>query len=145
MMPTLVVSILALILAVISLCWQAWSWFRTGPVVRLKTGWAVGVGGLSGRWIHITAHNTGRSPVQVTGYSLETPTGMSLVAPIPVPGTAQVPHTLDAGSQATFYLDADDVEHRCAQGGYELKLLQARVTLGNGKAVIARPGIGSVR
>ncbi len=92
MTQPLIVSIIALVLSLASLSWQAYSWFRTGPVVKVKTGWAVGVGGIGGRWVHITVRNSGRSPVQVTGCSFDTPTKMSLIAPIQLPGATPLPY-----------------------------------------------------
>jgi hypothetical protein len=140
----LIVSIIALVLSVASLSWQAYSWSRAGPIVTLRTGWAYGVGGLDGeKWIVITAHNSGRGSVQITGWALDTPNGQTIVAVTPGPHSTPLSRPLDGGSEAQWFMAAAAVQSECTRLGTRVEDLLARVTLGSGKAAVARHrGIG---
>lgn len=140
MTAALIVSIIALVLSVASLGWQAWSWRRTGPVVTVETAWAYAVGPQMFEMLTITARNRGRSPVQVTNYSFTTPHGMQFVVPDPIPFSTPLKQPLEGGHEATYYFDAAYLKDQCRQRGLGVGQLRPRVTLGTGKQVVGRKG-----
>ena len=145
MTAPLIVSVVALVFSLASLIWQAWSWYRSGPVVTLKTSWAYGVGGLDGgTWVGVTAHNSGRVAAQVTSWGFETPHGSQLVIPVPLPISKPLPYTLEAHSDGSWYMGVAELEAACAAAGTRIENLRAHVTLGSGKKIRARSrGIGT--
>ena len=95
--------------------------------------------------LHVTiaAHNRGGSPVQVTGWGFDTPTGHTLVNVTPVEGSASMPHVLANGSQASWHMPWAGLEENCKELGVAVESLRARVSLGTGVAVYAaRYGVG---
>ena len=65
---SLILSV-AVVLSVVSLGWQVWTWRRSGAVVRVTARQSFPVyGSVAGDWqIDVTACNVGRGPVQVLG------------------------------------------------------------------------------
>jgi hypothetical protein len=147
-LAALVLSIVGTTLGGISLGWQVWSWRRSGPLVVLTAGhhYPVREGRRIGALhISVTAHNRGRAPVQITGWTFEAP-GNRCTAPFdPVEWSTPLPHVLSNGSQATWHVPASELESQCEILGVTFDDLRPVVTLGTGAAVRARTkGIGWV-
>lgn len=141
----LTISIIALALSVMSLGWQMLSWNWSGPVVKVTTGSAFPTYGdqVGDHHIYVKARNKGRAPVQVTTWSLQTPSGQSLVQTQPLSFSTPLPHTLSNGAEAAWYMRRDALDERCAELGVRNDDLLAEVTLGTGVVVQAQwRGIG---
>lgn len=140
MTPALIVSIIALTLSIVSLSWQVWSWRRSGPVVTVKTGHAYPTCGsqVGEHHIYVRAHNSGRTPVQVTSWSLEAPGKRSIVQVRPVSFSTPLPHTLPNGAEAQWFMLGDALDAQCAEMGVRVEDLRAVVNLGTGQAARAR-------
>lgn len=145
MTPALIVSIIALAVALASLSWQINSWRRSGPVVSVSTSNAFPTYGdrIGAHHAAVTVRNTGRAPVQVTRWSLAAPGGRKLVDLAPLNFSTPLPHTLANGAEASFYLPMTVVRQQCAELGIEVNDLRAQVSLGTGDVVSApHRGIG---
>lgn len=140
-------SVIAIVISSTSLGWQVWSWSRTGHAVIVSTTHAYPVQAghfeTDDRMLCVTAHNKGRTAVQVTHWCLEAPDGQTLIPLPPLPVSAPLPYRLEGLSRADWYIRASDAEKACASAGFQVADLRARVTLGTGKSVYAkRRGIG---
>jgi hypothetical protein len=145
LVTALILSIIALVFSVVSLGWQVWSWSRSGPVVKVTTGFRFLPYGdrTGGHHIYIRAHNEGRTSVQVTGCGLRVLQGDVLVQIQPSPGSTPLPYTLGNGAEGTWYLRKEGLEKRCAALGVQLMGLRGQVSLGTGATVVAKErGIG---
>jgi hypothetical protein len=138
-------AIFAVLLSCVSLTWQIVSWRRSGPRVAVDASQSLPMYDHgAGNWmVAITARNTGRAATTVTGWSLEFPTGDKLVMTNQLPWTPSLPHRLEAHSDATWFIDTDEVKQECAQRGVHYTDLRAVVSLASGEKVKAKNrGIG---
>lgn len=134
-----VLALLALVVSVISVSWQVWTWRYGGPVVKVTTslGFTIDDPGLE--FIVITVSNAGRSPVTVTGYGLALPDkGGNFVPVRPLPITPRLPHRLEAGADASFHLLRDEVRGTVAKNCGGTADLRAFATLGTGQTARAK-------
>lgn len=67
---TLAVALTGLLLSLVSLGWQIWSWYSSGPRVRVSTSNAYPVFGhqIGDHYVVVTATNRGRSAVTLTSW-----------------------------------------------------------------------------
>lgn len=81
-MPTPVIATIALVLSVASLSWQAWSWWRSGPIIKV-TGASdspIFEGQQSDLGYHyIQAENTGRAAATIEAFGVILPSGLKPV------------------------------------------------------------------
>lgn len=140
---TLALSIIATVLGIINLSWNVFTWRMNGPHVKVKVVNAFPTygGEVGDHFLGIQANNKGRSPVTINNVYFEMPTGENLFATSLPNFSAKLPHRLEAGSSATWYILADQVREICAQRGWAFDQLQAWVDLGNGSKVSAMCGV----
>jgi len=144
-MPAIVISIVALVVSAASLAWQVASWKRSGPVVKVTAAQLLPVFDHGpGDWhIAVTARNSGRAPVTVTGWGLRFPDGQTYTMLVNLPWSTPLDHRLDAGTEGSWMIATEDVKRECAARGIRYQDLTAFVRLGNGRTVDARErGIG---
>lgn len=140
---TLALSIIGTVLGITNLCWNIFTWRMNGPHVKVKVINAFPTYGpeIGDHHLGIEAANRGRSPVTIKNVGIETPTKANMFA-IDLPSFSdKVPHRLEAGSTATWYLLADQVRQVCAERGFTTDQLQAWVDLGNGSKATAKRGL----
>lgn len=138
-------AIFAVMLSCVSLTWQIVSWRRSGPqvVVDASQSFPVYDHGLGDQMVAVTARNKGRAATTVMGWSLEFPNGDNLIMQRQLSWTPSLPHRLDAHSEATWFIETDEVKRECAQRGVHYTDLRAVVRLASGVKVKARNrGIG---
>jgi hypothetical protein len=145
---TTVTAIAGIVLVAAWLGWRAWVRIRNRPMVAVRTGYAWPTYGEHGdplgeRLVQVTAHNSGRAPVQITSWGFATP-GDGLITAIDRIATADpLPHILAPGSEAHWFIRYSEVL-TCVERGHRIDQLRARVVLGNGKTVRApQKGIGT--
>lgn len=137
---TTVIAVLALLLSVASLAWQAYTWRAGGPVVGVRVRGAV-IGAeppLLATSVEVV--NRGRSAVQVTGLVFEEAVrrpNQQLVVFRPLPWSASLPFGLAAQSSGTWLYRATEVGGLAHEHG--AKGLRAVVRLGNGRSVRSKP------
>ncbi|MEU4237930.1 hypothetical protein [Actinoplanes sp. NPDC026619] len=137
-----ILSVVAIVMSTITLTWQIVSWRRTGAVVKVvaKQGF---VPGLNGTFVVIEASNSGRTAVTVTGYGLRSPDGNNLIQLDRVQLSAEIPHRLEAGAEASWLMPMGNVQGTCAEQGIRHQDLVGWVRLGSGGTVMAkRRGVG---
>jgi hypothetical protein len=128
---TLVIAVIGLVLATLSLIWQASTFFLTGPrvKVRLSEGLRSPQGGVviappsiyteAGRAaldadgytehvLAVTARNAGRAPVSLTRWSLRFGNEVVVVYP-GGGGNVPLPHRLEPAADITWYAPVPDV------------------------------------
>lgn len=137
-------SIIAIILSIVSLGWQSWTWRRHGEVVTISRGMTVvtGPAGLVGA-AQVTAANTGHREVTVTEWGYELPNGDRIVPASTLPGSADLPHLLVPNSHGSWLMPSDDLLARCWEVGARHHQLRAYARLSNGRTIRAGSyGIG---
>ncbi len=144
-MPAIVISIVALVVSAASLTWQVVSWKRSGPVVRVTANQSLPIfdHGPGDAHVAVTARNSGRAPVTVTGWGLRFPDGQTFVVMHELPWSTPLHHRLDAGAEGSWMVSTQEVKRECAARGVRHQDLTAFVRLGNGRTADARQrGIG---
>lgn len=135
----LVVSIVALVVSLLALGWQVYSWRRSGPVVTVETQWAWDLRDIEGsEMLTITARNVGRLPVQIREFSFRTPTDWKFVLWKPMPISDSIEEPLVPGHECTHYFSAAWIRERCVEKEVRLDALRPQVRLGTGKVVVGR-------
>ncbi|MGI5214962.1 hypothetical protein [Plantactinospora sp. CA-290183] len=139
-----VLSIIAIVMSAASLLWQVVSWRRSGPVVTVTVAQSLAAFPTGAEWFtSVTARNTGRAPITVTGWGFQTPDGGSVVQLRPVAWASPVPYRLEPGSEGSWLMATDDVQGTSAERGVRYQDLRAFVRLADGRTVTARRrGIG---
>ncbi len=144
-MPAIVISIVALVMSAASLTWQIASWKRSGPVVKVTANQSLPIfdHGPDDWYVAVTARNSGRAPVTVTGWGLRFPDGQTYNMMRNLPWSAPLPHRLEAVAEGSWVISTEEVKRECAARGVRHQDLTAFVRLGNGRTVDARRrGIG---
>lgn len=101
MVLTLCISVLALLVAGGSLCWQITSWRRSGPRVSVR---ALSAATPQGGCIVIEATNSGRLSTEVTSCGFDLPGGRHIQNPISFFGAPHpLPANLAAGGSVSFH------------------------------------------
>jgi hypothetical protein len=141
-----IVSLLALVLSVASLSWQAWSWYHSGPVLRVKTAdfWTDAGNPESqvpDHYVAITITNHGRAAATAQAWGIEDPSGESLTVPSPWPFSDALPARVEPHASASFYVRGATLEDHSEELGVPYKKLRPWVQLATGKKVYARKGL----
>jgi hypothetical protein len=142
---SLIVSLVALGLSVVSIGWQAWTWRRSGAVVKVTASQSFPVFGsdVGDPHVSVTATNKGRSPVTVNSWGFETPTGNKIFVTQPLSWSTPLEHRLEPGTEASWYAVTEEIVNTCRDNGVRYQDLRAWVRLGTGRRVYSRKrGIG---
>jgi hypothetical protein len=139
-MATLLISLAALAVSIISLVWQFISWLRNGPVIRVKTHYAIPViaGEMGGsQYLSVSATNRGRAPATITSWGLLLPDDRTTVSnSAPLPGVEPLPFRLDPYAESSWYIAAEAVDQICADGGFTHEQIRPFVVVaGQGRRV----------
>jgi hypothetical protein len=140
----------ALLVALSSLGWQAWTWRRSGAIVRVTANqslpmYSTPAGQQPGDWqVDVTATNKGRGPATVVGWGFRAPGNNNIVMTEPLPWSSPLPFTLEAGgATGSWYISTDEVMATCRRESVRHQDLKAWVRLSDGRRVYAkRKGIG---
>ena len=140
---TLVIAIVGAVAGLLSLGWQALSWFLTGPVVKVSIGEGIFTmtdGTLGPDVVYVRAMNRGRSEVSVTAWAIKLPSGRTFVQMQPAPWTGRrCPHTLAGKHDVTWYSLRTDLAQAVARDGLRTASLHGVVSLGgSGKDKVSR-------
>ncbi len=142
---TLVIAIIGAITGLGSLAWQVVTWGQSGPVVAVTARQSFPTYGdhVGDPHMSVTASNTGRSPVTVKGWGLRMPDGQTMVMPCNLSWSASLPHRLEPGADASWYMPTAEVQKFCAEHGIRHQDMTAFVNLADGGTINAREcGIG---
>ncbi|MBT2504786.1 hypothetical protein J7I98_02520 [Streptomyces sp. ISL-98] len=120
-MAATVLSICALAVSVVSLTWQVVSWLRTGPVIKVRTHYAIPViaGEIgSQQYLAVAATNRGRAPATITNWGLLLPDDVTTASQsAALPGVEELPHRLDPYAETSWYLGLGELDRICQERG----------------------------
>jgi hypothetical protein len=91
---------------------------------------------MSDQHVMVTAANKGHASVTFNSWGFDLGDDRSMVVLQPLPQSTPLPHTLDGGHEATFFMPLDEFEKSLRGNG--LTSAQAFVRLGNGKRVLSK-------
>jgi len=140
-----ILSISAIVISLASFGWQVITWRQSGPVVAVTATTALPTYGaqLGEPHVDVTATNRGRAPVTVKAWGLKFPDDRSMFITEQAPFSASLPHRLEPGADASWYVETRAIRDSCQADGVRYQDLIAYVRLGDGSTVEARePGIG---
>lgn len=130
-----------LLLALVGLGWQAYTWRRSTHRVQVSVRGAVGPFGDDPyepeTAYSVSARNVGRAAVQVTHwyFVMGKRDGQGLWATRPLPGNAPLPVTLDPGASVIWYMRCDEVHRIARENGHDT--IFGAVDLGTGETVLS--------
>lgn len=133
-------SIIALVLSVVALAWQAWTWLRSGPVIKVTVSQTLPLyPNHAGDWhTSVAAVNSGRAATTITSFGFETADGRTLYTSSPAAWSDRLPHRLEPHSSASRHAPTDELTQTCADNSTQYQQLRAWVAGGSGKKVYAR-------
>lgn len=135
-------SIIAIVLSLLSLAWQTWTWSRSGPVLRVESAAIItDAGNLVGEaelFIQVRVSNRGRSAATITGWGIEAPGGGSLFQLRPLGFSTKLPARVESHSDASFYMPVDGIREQAARQRIPSDKLRAWAQPASGKKVYAR-------
>ena len=137
----LVIAIYAALVATASVIAQVVTWRASGARVEVTTNYGFLVSGprVSDQHVIVTATNKGRASVALTSWGFDLGGDRKLVVLQPLPQSTGLPHTLDGGHEASFFMALDDFENSMREHGHNSA--RAYVKLGNDKRVLAKKSI----
>jgi hypothetical protein len=144
MVLTLLISIAALVLSIVSLSWQIWSWTRSGPVLQVSVTHSLptyGPGGVGDWHTTVTAVNIGRSPVTVTSWGFETPDGGSIILTRPVNWSDPLPFRIESHASGSWHIPQDEIRSACQENGVRHQDIRAWVSSASGRVYARKRGI----
>jgi hypothetical protein len=134
---TLALAITGVVLGVLSLGWQAWTWARSGPVVKVEASSSFPIydGHMGEHHVSVKAINRGRAPATITGWGIGFPDGGGLFVPTQLSWSTRLPHRLEPHSSAEFHVEAEEVRRTAHQKGVPYDKLKPWVRLADGTTV----------
>lgn len=155
LMPTMESAGIALSAGGVVLGIGAWLWPRTGPRRRRHERLRVTVSNhfpvfnrgdgsqrLGDLLVAVTVSNGTDRPVKATGWGVHLPGNRNLVAFAPTTTwEPTLPHWVQPGDEATWYLDAERVRSQAAELSCRFKDMRPYVSFAGGREVLADRGI----
>ena len=140
------IAIAALVLSVLSLGWQIWTWRHVGALVHVTANQSIPVyrGEVGAPHVQIAATNKGRGPTTVTSWGLRMPDGNDMTVLYQLPWSSPLPFAIPpGGAGGTWFLETDKAQDACQRAGLDHRQLQAWVRLSDGRQILAKQrGIG---
>jgi hypothetical protein len=140
------IAIAALVLSVLSLGWQIWTWRHMGSVVHVTANQSLPVyrGEVGAPHVQVAATNKGRGPTTVTSWGLRMPDGNDMTVLYQLPWSSPLPFAiLPDGAAGAWFVEIDKVQDACQRAGLDHRHLQAWVRLSDGRQIFAKQsGIG---
>jgi hypothetical protein len=143
----IILSSAALVLSLVSLGWQAWSWSRSGPVLRVELSNiitdlggptnAYGVGQPE-HYVEVKAVNRGRAAVTIQTWGIELPGGNNIFATEPLLFSERLPARVEPHSSASFHMAGDAIREHAATQGIPFTKMRPWVQPASGKRVYAK-------
>jgi hypothetical protein len=93
------IAIAALVLSVLSLGWQIWTWRHAGALVHVTANQSLPVyrGEVGTPHVQIAATNKGRGPTTVTSWGLRMPDGNDMTVLYQLPWSSPLPFAIPPG------------------------------------------------
>lgn len=126
-----------------ALVWQMLTWRRSGhnvKVLRTQSWFTLSDGSLSDAMVCVTARNVGTSAVTLTGWGIQlggrTADNMTVLRPLP--RTTELPHRLEPGTEAGFWVAARHLVEASAERRVPLDQMRCWIGLATGRKVYAK-------
>jgi hypothetical protein len=138
-----ILSVLALVLSLASLSWQAWTWSRSGPVLRVEvtnmvTDAGSTYGGTPEHYVEVKAVNRGRAAATIQTWGIEVPGGGSIFVMQPLSFSQRLPARVEPHSSASFHIAGDEIWKVSAEKGIPLTKMRPWVQPASGKRIYAK-------
>lgn len=119
-------------------------WRRSGArvVVEVVAAYLALGNGNGGLYIGVEAANIGRAAVSISGWGYRLPNDTMLVMLHPLPFNPALPHRLEPGSSATWYMGADEFKRQLDGVGRRTAEAKGFVHLATGAKVFAKKQSG---
>lgn len=140
----IILSVLALVLSAASLSWQAWSWSRSGPVLRVDVTNAITDGetaGVPDHYVCVEVVNYGRAAATVGSWGIEMPDKTNLVVLAPHHLSERLPARVESHASARFVVLAEHLRRRHAETGDPFEKMRPWVSTSAGKRVYSRKSV----
>ena len=135
---SIVLSVVALLLSLASLVWQAVTFIRSGPRVTVTCSRAMVVSGAEATDVlEVVARNAGRSETQVQNWFIEPIGQPALIFLTDLPGSSPWPEVLRAGHSLSWYQAWSEVARYGTMKNFDT--VRPAVTLGSGRTVYGSP------
>lgn len=138
----IILSIVSIGISLASITTTVVLWRRSGARVKVTSATAYMVFGSDmdseNPRISVEAANIGRAPVSVTGWGFQLPGNATLVNLRPEAYQPTLPHRLEPGSSATWYMHARGVTEQLAERRVNPASVRAFVQLGTGAKTLAK-------
>ena len=135
----LVIAIYAALVATASVIAQVVTWRASGARVKVTANYGLLVSGphvSDQQHVIVKATNKGRASVALTSWGFDLGGDRMMVVFKPLPQSTVLPHTLDGGHEASFFMPLDRFKDFLRKHG--LRSARAFVQLGNDKRVMAK-------
>jgi hypothetical protein len=139
---TLIVALAGLVISLVSIAWQVWTYLNDGPRVKVEASSTLTFYGPSGpqqvRDSHVTirAINRGRAAATIASWGLQLPSGENLIEVEAPNGSNPLSNRLEPHSAAEFHVPADSLRDECRQRHINPDRSRAWVMLASGKQVL---------
>ncbi|NYE19610.1 hypothetical protein [Microbacterium immunditiarum] len=149
-LPAFILAIISLVVAtigaltgVVALVWQIITRTRGAHRVTVSVANSVliGDGMPDGVFISVEAINKGASAVRIINWGFQLPSGEGITVYVPVPLSTTLPHMLEPGTNATFFVPAANLGGAIrTRDGLTPRDLRAVVGLATGEKIFAKLG-----
>lgn len=144
-----ILSVLALVLSLASLGWQAWTWLRSGPVLLVEVSNIITDAGSTSaygagtpeHYVQVTVVNRGRAAATINTWGIETPGGKNIFVVQPLPFSDRLPARVEPHSSLSVHILADAIRQHAAEHRIPLKAMRAWVRPATGKQVYAKRSV----
>lgn len=145
----MILSSLALVLSLASLGWQAWTWLRSGPVLRVEVSNIITDAGSTSaygagtpeHYVQVTVVNRGRAAATINTWGIETPGGKNLFVTQPLPFSDRLPARVEPHSSLSMHILGDELRRQAAEHRIPFHAMRAWVRPATGKQVYAKKSI----
>lgn len=140
---TLALAVIGTLLSLLSLSWQAFTWSRSGAVIRVTASNSFPVFGeeLGNHHVTVTAVNKGRAATTLTHWGIDMGNGSNAVVLEPLPWSTQLPHRLEPGAEAAFHIPAAELRNYHQQTKRPFSLMRPWVSRAGSQKTFGKSGL----
>jgi hypothetical protein len=110
-------------------------------LVTVANSFPVIPGGVGDHHLQVSATNHGRGPITVMAWGFRLPGDRQVLIPQQVAWSAALPHRLEPGAEASWFVEAAEIRRIAAEQGIPFKRFTAHVTLAGGQKATAKRGV----
>ncbi|MFI6026541.1 hypothetical protein [Amycolatopsis magusensis] len=140
---TLAISLVALLMSVLALSWQVWTWRRSIPRLEVSVahGTPVFTGAVGRSHTIVEVANQGQADAAVTSFGFELPNGLTLEAPRTAAWSSSLPAHLGPNETAGWHVPTASILEICHERDVDHRELRAWVDSAKGRVYARTRGI----